>query len=591
MSGIEVVGLILGSVPLIVSGMEHYADGVSTLGRYRRYKLELKMLTNILETEKMKLRCACEKLLIGLVPFSKIDELIEDPFGETWRDEAIQKRIRVRLWESFTAFENTVKDVYAAIQEMISRLGLQPDGKVKWIEGSAFRRELKRATFSLKKASYDDLLARIKDGIASLVTLTTQNVELEPKRKMRSQGRLFSLLREISKSIYRALKNSLVCQGTHDLNLQLAARSADFTSLDEDEKITKEFSFMIAISSHIAPDSDNQLIEKVQFWDEVVIKETTASTRVAMALPSHNLNPAKKGKRKAVSFMRPQSTTTTVTSNASTVVLTQVQPSSATPVPAMVNLALDATLGTPEKLLPLPINLCDTLRKAKKQPVQQCYGHIVDSTGTSRREYGIYPLEKAIDGEKRSTVSLRQVLESPPGKLPPLTYRDRVRLAVVISSSVIQLHHTPWLPDRLRSEDIVFIQRDNAPLYEHAFVVKRVPDRDHTTAASPTKASVWYNPTMLSLGILLIELVLGKPVHETAASGKLESDILSDYDAAQPLLHKVEQMAGSNYGSAVRRCLHCHTYEYDLSLENEGFRHDVYSGVVALLGQDLEKCC
>jgi len=134
MSGIEVAGLILGAIPLIISGMEHYADGVSTLGRYRKYRLELKSLINILETERTKLMNTCDKLLVGLAPPWKIEAMIEEPFGEMWKDVDIQKRIRVRLWRSSKVFDDTMKNVHGAIQEMIDRLGLQPDGKVSALQ-------------------------------------------------------------------------------------------------------------------------------------------------------------------------------------------------------------------------------------------------------------------------------------------------------------------------------------------------------------------------------------------------------------------------------------------------------------------------
>jgi hypothetical protein len=31
MSGLEVVGVVLGSIPLIISALEHYADGVRNI--------------------------------------------------------------------------------------------------------------------------------------------------------------------------------------------------------------------------------------------------------------------------------------------------------------------------------------------------------------------------------------------------------------------------------------------------------------------------------------------------------------------------------------------------------------------------------
>ena len=228
----------------------------------------------------------------------------------------------------------------------------------------------------------------------------------------------------------------------------------------------------------------------------MVVKETTASKPAVTSPPSPNLNPIKKGKGKSVNFSWSKSTS--LASSTSTLTVIQGQTTSTTLVPEMVDLTLPATSGMmPGKLNTLPQNLCDTLRRVKKQQVEKCCGYIVDSLSTKRRVYG-YPIEEAADSEKWSTVTLRQVLECPTGELPPLTYHDRLYLAAVISSSVLQLQQTPWLPDKLRSEDVVFVQRQNVSLYEHAFVAKRVPERENTTAGWPMKASIRHNPTMLS---------------------------------------------------------------------------------------------
>lgn len=132
MSGIEIVGLVLGGIPLIISAMEHYAHVVSALGHYRRYKLELQTLMNSLSTEKANLMDTCEKLLLGIVPPWEIEKMTEDPFGNgrQWENTEIQEKIRRRLYKNYTVFENNVRDIHAAIQELQDQLQLQPDGKV-----------------------------------------------------------------------------------------------------------------------------------------------------------------------------------------------------------------------------------------------------------------------------------------------------------------------------------------------------------------------------------------------------------------------------------------------------------------------------
>jgi len=215
---------------------------------------------------------------------------------------------------------------------------------------------------------------------------------------------------------------------------------------------------------------------------------------------------------------------------------------------------------------------------------------VADNWNKKRRQYGIYRSEKSSSGlgEKWSTISLKEVMSNSRKELAPLTYRDRLQLAVVISSSVLQIHQTPWLSQNLRSEDLVFIQRDNAPLYGHVFIAKRVPDRLCTRAEYSAKATPFgHNPAMLSLGILLIELILGKPIHGTGSATVPDNDFLADYATAQKLLNEVDQFGGPNYGSAVRRCFDNCWFRHTYSFEDEKLRDDIYCGVVAPLEEDL----
>lgn len=130
MSGFEVAGIVLGSIPLVISALEHYRDGVSTIQRWRKYDRELQSLIRNLNIEKVKFQNICEKLLLGLVSPSHIELMIETPFGIMWRHEAVRRKMRARLSNSFDVFESTVEDMRSAISEMMRRLDLDPAGKV-----------------------------------------------------------------------------------------------------------------------------------------------------------------------------------------------------------------------------------------------------------------------------------------------------------------------------------------------------------------------------------------------------------------------------------------------------------------------------
>ena len=56
MSGLEVIGIILGAVPLVISALEHYAEGVKTIRVIRHFAQEFRAVARKLEAEHLLFR-------------------------------------------------------------------------------------------------------------------------------------------------------------------------------------------------------------------------------------------------------------------------------------------------------------------------------------------------------------------------------------------------------------------------------------------------------------------------------------------------------------------------------------------------------
>ena len=130
MSGIEVAGLVLGTIPLIAAGLETYIQGVATIRRYLKYKNELKSLLRALTTEYDIFRNSCEELLEGLVQTRTMALLLQDPGGDPWKDPMLEKKLRIRLQGAYTGYLETVDDMNSVVEEFKRRLKLK-DGKVR----------------------------------------------------------------------------------------------------------------------------------------------------------------------------------------------------------------------------------------------------------------------------------------------------------------------------------------------------------------------------------------------------------------------------------------------------------------------------
>jgi hypothetical protein len=122
----EVAGLVLGVLPLAIQAIETYRDILHSIKSVKR---DLDNLIRDLGTERLLLENTCESLLVGIAPPSKIDAMIEDPFGPEWKK--FNDQLRLRLWRSSGQFEKKVAEMNGAVTELTRKLGLEADGTVR----------------------------------------------------------------------------------------------------------------------------------------------------------------------------------------------------------------------------------------------------------------------------------------------------------------------------------------------------------------------------------------------------------------------------------------------------------------------------
>ncbi|KAF5003299.1 hypothetical protein FDECE_10150 [Fusarium decemcellulare] len=551
MSGFEIAGVVLGSIPLVVSTLENYKNGLRTIQRYRRYDREIQSLIRNLETERVKLQNLCEKLLDGLVPPSRIDAMVENPGGDLWSEEETQKKIRARLWKSWDVFEWTLRDIQAGIQEVYETLGNAAD--TKWSDKPLAIRELKRMSFALSRSTYTDQLTTIKDGISNLESLATMNIELEPKRRHRVSMRL--------------------------------SRCGDNIAYLDDEEVIQSLKFHLALSLDASQSQESlSTMTDSRQWEELLVKPNPSLQRPTQA-PSlqskttESITDSAKQRKKSVRFSMARFSSFSSTA-------TTVQEKTTLVTNLVADMALEAArIASPG--VESSTNLCSGLRTLPVTERSGCLGVISDQSHTNTRAYTVYSSTRpSLEGHNWKLVSLREVLECHDGQ-PFLTYKQRLQLSVFVTTSVLQFYKTPWMPKIPSSQNIFFFQKGSFSDYENSFLVAE--ERDTSDSEQKT-LQVIQTPTLLALGVLLIELIQGHTIDSLqTADEMLSTDLrpLSNYTTAQRLLGEICQTS-SNYGSAVRRCIDGEFQRPDLDAEDENFRHEFYCGVVALLEEDLD---
>ncbi|KAF6803916.1 hypothetical protein CMUS01_14972 [Colletotrichum musicola] len=501
--------------------------------------------------------------------------MVSERLDPAWLDPGLQDKIKARLHRSFDVFEGRVKDIESVIDELIEKLDLEPGGKVKWQEASVIVREFKRATFTLERSEYEELLETIKEGVSSVESMVDRNIKMEPERKRRSQGRLIRIAREVSGSVYRALVSSLQCSCSHRLHLGLASRSVDIPHGEADDGVIQRLSFRLAVTFETI---DKESINANVSWEEVLVRALPKET-ICSVTPSGS-NPQVTGvKKKLVSFAVTQSSSNTPTGVAQRTATMVVQKTVSSSSPGV---------GNSMAKLDEHINLCASIRRSQKQKALDCYGMIRDRTPQAPRDFYVYPKQSSSsDGQTWSIVSLREVLERPL-LYPHMSYTAKLHLAAMISSSFLQLHQTPWLPDDLCSSNILFLKKGVDVDYEHAFVLRRQPEGGHKASS---KANVRTSSTLRSLGILLLELRLGGTLesfripYEKSVGD--ERNPTYDSMVVDRLLDRNDKV-GENYALAVRCCV-WGDFGRQIDLDNDDFREEMYEKVVALLESDLSR--
>ncbi|EWG41497.1 hypothetical protein FVEG_03600 [Fusarium verticillioides 7600] len=568
MSGFEVAGIVLGSIPIVVSALQCYMNGLGTLQNFRSYKRILKSLILTLKTEHVNLQNICEKLLTGIAPQTRIEEMIRDPFGDLWREEEILNKLRLRLWSSLQVFDDRVQDMREAIEEMMEKLNVGTDGKVEWAESSSIKKQFKRATFILQKSNHEEVLTRIRDGVSALQRLAVLNTDLESQRKSRSQGRLNKLVNGMLSGIYHALRSTMTCKcsGLHDVGLRLTPPSRTVVPEDDDDDIIKELQFRLAVS-YLTGSQVNILKQ----WNEILLKSGEDSKKTTVSFTSQSTSTS----RKTVGFSVPSTTSSTNSQQLQTVIIES----------ALSNLTFNTLRTMSEPICSKHIsNLCEAMQTMGKRKQGERCEHIQHCYMTQTQKYDVYTLECLGSCDEWSLVPLKEVLQD-----PALLYGDKLRLAWMIACGVLQMQGTPWVADIPRSEDIFIAQKGGVHQFQHVFVLRHFPEYPRVNAtASPT------NPFMLYLGIiLLIELILGQSIatQDSAQNQTLEHDLPSyilDYEAANKLLGRVMMTGGSGYYNAVERCLRS-----DMQIGTAGgsccSQGDVISGVLDPLEQDLRR--
>jgi hypothetical protein len=251
------------------------------------------------------------------------------------------------------------------------------------------------------------------------------------------------------------------------------------------------------------------------------------------------------------------------------------------PTKAKVAFVNPAPVENEDSQTPKITNLCSTIAGCSSDlPTYGCLRG-------EARQYIIEPLCCA-NKEPQKYATLDTLLS----KFSPisLSRRQRFQIALILASSHVQLHPTPWLKSKWSKRDVLFLYDPEDPTkigsdqpYISRSLSKSLQQSSNNTATSADIYS--FQDSIRNLGIMLLELCFGTAIEDHKLRQNINTNDeqtlqLFNYTAAIQWSRDVVEEAGPEYADAITWCLH-HTPESSgVEGNDEKWREDMFMKVV-----------
>jgi hypothetical protein len=124
MSGIEIIGIVLGALPIMISGIEKYSDGVSAARRLFNPRRELRNMHRAVRTELQVFRSTAILLLHRIATDDRVRALIQEPTSVLWKTPGLETQMNTLLGSSYSIWCEVMIDISNAIKDISVELGL-----------------------------------------------------------------------------------------------------------------------------------------------------------------------------------------------------------------------------------------------------------------------------------------------------------------------------------------------------------------------------------------------------------------------------------------------------------------------------------
>ncbi|KAI4713190.1 hypothetical protein J4E89_002169 [Alternaria sp. Ai002NY15] len=544
MFGFEIAGVVLGSLPLMIVALEHYAEGLSTIKSMQKYEEVFEHLHTSFVTISCIYRNACEELLSPLaLSDAQVYQLLENPDSSSWADTDLDDALRNRLGSNYLPFKSSVKQLNKKINLFGRKLQLSDKFQPPWTTAAGGLDAAARSKFfndpwirikgGLKTKHYKQLLSSIEEDIGRIASLTAGAIALEPlrlQRRRKANTEYLQKFRQQAEKLYNAFNTRwsarCTCQCTHQANLRLDIQRDDETGNPSNFKLV--FTFGTPHAGHAAP------------WKSIPVEIEAVDV--------------------------------TDTTN----------PGNGSLLPSIV-VQSNSKVHDHWKCLKRAPNIVDLCATLQRCPGPDCIG--VMSSKLAKHHIHTLHLPNPSTNDQR--VSLQQMMAT---QGAAFQIKEKCTLALTLASAVYHLHNTPWLEESWDLNDICILSQ--SVLSDQPYISRDFPATAPAPAHSQRKRII-KNSIIFALGVALLEISYGKPLQTFVTKEDLDDatgnrTAVTDYLVAERLAKGLRARELSNYADATQRCIHCNFEASVFSLDNDDFRERFYQGVIVPLRKDYE---
>ncbi|KAI5813170.1 hypothetical protein BZA77DRAFT_127525 [Pyronema omphalodes] len=601
-SNFETAGLVLGAFPLLLQGFEVYLDGSKKVAGLWNWRRQLRTIIREFIVECALFTMACERIFEELDDTESIGGIssLMDGRVEIWRSPDLQARLTHHMGENTArAFLNEVEQLHIILEDVRKRLKLN-DITPKDLEpshGSAKHPALKNVRLDVMDSvfSNSDVVGNIKkinDMIEKFVLFSSRRSQpIKASKEKTAAVKHYKCVRDNAFDLYTVLEEKFApCKCTilsHTGYLPLLEVVAHEPQLKFTVLFTYNTTKTISWCRVELEPVDNPEPETARVSDE-------------LSTPSKQPDSSSKPKNKSVG---PSSRTQK---------LEKHNGRDSTEVEKIFGVMLDRmqAMVIPSKFRPKGFrltppetpqsriagdlqeidNLCQAIQEASTNSGvgRGCELGILDSP-KSKCKYRICSLRSRLSSTYLSEViSLGELLED--GMFGD--QNDRLEMSVILATAAMQLYGTVWLKDCWGKDDIFFLQTirtalgdDQKPIQIREPVLGKPLVRcffeptfsSRRSSPPPTRT---HDRFLRSLGIILVELLYGKPITEICPNKPGVEDISKiTVSSADDLIDRITCDAGQLYACAVENCIK--GIDHDVrNLDNDEFRGKVDTAVV-----------